>query len=108
MTACMIYITTSSPEEARKLAKTLLEEQLAACANIIDGVASFYRWNGSIESDSESLVIAKTIISKRRLVIERISGLHSYTTPCVVSYDIADGQPDYLSWIQSEVGAITE
>jgi len=107
MTACMIYTTTSSPEEARKLAKKMLEEQLVACANIIDGVSSFYRWNGSIESDSESIVIAKTVISKRRLVIDRLSELHSYSTPCVVSYDIANGQPDYLAWIQEEVGEIT-
>lgn len=103
MTACMIYITAGTPEEARKLAEMLVEERLAACVNILDGATSVYRWNGAIEADSETILIAKTTQSKRVPAMKRVKEVHSYDTPCIVSYDVADGDKDYLDWIGSEV-----
>ncbi len=98
----MIYATAGSPEEALTLAKTLVEERLVACVNIIDGVASIYRWEGNIDSETESIMIAKTAASRRTEVMARLKDLHSYETPCIVSYDMADGLPAYLDWIVSE------
>lgn len=102
MNACMIYVTTSGPQEARSIAKTLVSERLVACANIIDGATSVYRWDGEVKEDTETLLIAKTLIARRDEAMDRLRELHSYETPCVVAYDIAAGLPDYLDWIASE------
>ena len=58
-----------------------------------------YRWNGKTESETESILIAKTAIAQRMDAISRLQALHSYETPCIVSYDMADGLPDYLAWV---------
>lgn len=102
MNACMIYATTSWPQEARSIAKALVAERLVACANIIDGVTSVYRWDDEVKEDTETLLIAKTSIARRDEAMGRLQELHSYETPCVVAYDIAAGLPDYLDWIASE------
>ena len=98
----MIYATTGSPEEAQSLAKALVDERLVACVNIIDGATSVYRWNGKTESEQESILIAKTCIANRNDAMNRLQALHSYDTPCIVSYDMADGMQDYLAWVIGE------
>ncbi|MBT4739051.1 MAG: divalent-cation tolerance protein CutA [Rhodospirillaceae bacterium] len=102
MNTCMIYVATSGPEEAQKLAETLVSEQLVACVNIIDGVTSVYRWQGKIESSQESLLIAKTTHERREAAMVRLRDLHSYDTPCIVAYDMTAGVPEYLDWITHE------
>ena len=102
MACCMIYATAGSPEEAKSLARTLVEERLVACVNIVDGVTSIYRWDGNTESDTESILIAKTTTAKRQDAMVRLQALHSYDTPCIVSYDISDGVPEYLNWVMAE------
>lgn len=96
---CMIYATAGSPEEAETLAKSLVEERLVACVNIIGNATSIYRWGGQVESEQECILIAKTSVEKRSLAMQRLNALHSYDTPCVVSYDMADGLPDYIKWV---------
>lgn len=105
MTGCMIYTTTSGPDEARKLAKTLVSERLAACGNILDGATSVYRWEDHIETDQESILILKTSMARRDAAMARLTELHSYDTPCVVSYDMTAGVPGYLAWIDAETKA---
>lgn len=102
MKTCMIYVATGGSEEARKLAETLVSEKLVACANIVDGATSIYRWEGKVESSQESLLIAKTTHGRRDAAVARLSELHSYETPCIVAYDIAAGIPEYLDWIERE------
>ena len=102
MMTCMIYATVGSPKEARFLAKTLVEERLVACVNILDEATSVYRWDGKVESDTESIFIAKTSKAKRIDAIRRLKALHSYDTPCIVSYDMTDGIPAYIDWILTE------
>jgi len=102
MNACMIYVATSGPGEAKSIAKALVSERLIACANIIDGATSIYRWDDQVKEDTETLLIAKTSIAQREEAMHRMRELHSYETPCVVAYDIAAGLPDYLDWITSE------
>ena len=102
MKCCMIYATAGSPEEAQSLAKALVDEKLVACVNIIHSATSVYRWNGKTESERESILIAKTTIDQRKNAISRLHALHSYETPCIVSYDMADGMPDYLAWVAGE------
>lgn len=105
MMTCMIYATAGSAEEARALAKTLVQERLVACVNIFDGATSVYRWDNEIQCDGECVMIAKTSIERRVAAIKRLRELHSYDTPCIVSYDMTDGTPAYIDWIMEETGS---
>jgi len=105
MNTCMIYATVGGPKEARRLAETLVSEQLVACVNIIDGATSVYRWEGEVQSSEESLLIAKTTNAQRDAAMARLQGLHSYDTPCIVAYDMAGGVPDYLDWLAMETNS---
>ena len=98
----MIYVTTGSRKEALDIGRALVESRLAACANVIDNVTSIFRWQGEIEEESEAVLILKT---RRALVDEataKIKDLHSYDCPCVLSYAITGGNPDFREWIVKE------
>jgi periplasmic divalent cation tolerance protein len=97
----MAYVTAPDRETARRISHAILEKRLAACANLA-GIESLYRWKGRIEETNEVLVIFKT---RRSLVPELISAVrnaHPYDVPCVVSYGMEAGFPDYLAWIAAE------
>lgn len=100
-----IYITTGSQAEARKIATALVAERLAACANIIPGMRSIYRWEGKIEEAEETVLIAKTSKDRVPALIERVRALHSYDCPCVVSLAVEDGNPEYLDWLAAQTAA---
>jgi periplasmic divalent cation tolerance protein len=96
-----VYITTSDKEQARSIGRVLVEEHLAACVNIIDGMESIYYWNNSICEDKEALLIAKT---REDLLIEltqRVKSLHSYECPCIIALPIISGNQEYLNWIEA-------
>ncbi len=99
---CMIYVTTGSRDEALKIARALVDEKLAACANVLGQADSIYRWQGKVEEAQEVVVIAKTRRDLADQALARIKALHSYDVPCAVAYDIAAGLPDYLAWIDRE------
>lgn len=105
MTACALYMTASSMDEARRLGRALVEARLVACVNLIDGMRSIYWWQGAVEEASEVVVIAKT----RRDLVDRatalVKSLHAYSVPCVVALPIEAGNPDYLAWIAAETAA---
>ncbi len=98
MKYCSIYITTGDEDEAREIGRALVTEKLAACVNILP-VKSIYRWQGNIEEEGEVAIFVKTRDELVDQVIERVKQLHSYEVPCIVSFPIAKGNPDYLKWI---------
>lgn len=98
----LIYVTVKDTEEARRIGRTLIEERLVACVNILDGINSLYWWKGKIVDDREALVIAKTKGSLVPAVIEKVRSLHSYSCPCIVTLPIIDGNQDFLSWVERE------
>ncbi|MGF1669268.1 MAG: divalent-cation tolerance protein CutA [Balneolaceae bacterium] len=100
-----IYITTKNKEEARKIGRALVEEKLAACANIIDGMESIYSWKDNIESDNECILIAKTVNHNVKKLTKRVKELHSYEVPCIVSITITEqeGNEEYLDWLTKSV-----
>jgi len=98
-----IYVTTKDIEEAKLIAKALVEEKLVACSNIIDKITSFYYWEGKLQQDQEAALFAKTTKSKLNKVIEKVKQLHSYSCPCIISAPIEGGNPDFLSWITAQV-----
>ncbi|QAZ67307.1 divalent-cation tolerance protein CutA [Solidesulfovibrio carbinolicus] len=102
MTAVFAYITAPSVEEAERLGAALVEERLAACANIFPAMRSVYRWKGAIEKADEAVLVAKTRQSLAQALIARVKELHPYEVPCVVTLPITDGLPDFLRWIDDE------
>jgi periplasmic divalent cation tolerance protein len=94
-----IYITAKDESEARKIAQALVSEKLAACVNYFP-IKSVYRWNEKIEEAGETALIAKTRAELVERVIRRVKELHSYQVPCVESWAIENGNPEYLEWIK--------
>jgi len=103
MAYSLIYITASNIEEARRIAKMLVEKRLVACANIVPKIESLYWWEGKINCEEEALIFAKTVREKVKNVIEEVKRLHSYEVPAIVSFDISEGNEDFLDWIFGEV-----
>jgi len=104
MTDKRIVLTTSgSEDEARRIANYLVENQLAACVNMIPRIESIYRWQGKVESSQEWLLLIKTSADKFSGVRDAIRELHSYELPECIAIAIEDGSPDYLQWIEQSV-----
>lgn len=103
MAYSLVYITTSDIEEARRIAKTLVEKRLVACANIVPEIESLYWWEGKINCEEEALIFAKTVREKVKNVIEEVKKLHSYEIPAIVSFDVSEGNKNFLDWISEEV-----
>ena len=95
----IIYITAGSMDEAKSIGRTLVEERLAACANIFP-INSIFRWKDNIEEAEEFGIIVKTKTIKVRDVEKRVKQLHSYEVPCVISFKMDLGSEDYLKWIE--------
>ncbi len=102
MSVVLLYITTKNHEEAARIADSLLEERLIACANLFSNMESRYWWKGKIESAQEAVLICKTDARNAELVTARILELHSYDTPCVLALPVHSGSADYLTWIEQE------
>jgi periplasmic divalent cation tolerance protein len=97
-----VYITTSDRDRARAIGRALVEERLAACVNIIDGMNSLYWWEGAIQDDHETILIAKTRAELVPKLTNRVKSLHRYEVPCIVALPILSGNPDFLKWIEQE------
>lgn len=98
----LLYITTSDKDEAKKIGRALVEENLAACANVIDGMNSIYKWKGEIKEEDECVLIVKTHYSRVKKVTRRVKEMHSYEVPCVISFTITEdeGNQEYLEWLE--------
>ena len=102
MTSTMIYITTSSRDEALRIGRTVVADRLAACANVLPGVTSVFWWRDEVQEGAETSLILKTRSDLVERLTARVKELHSYDCPCVVALPIADGNPDFLRWIAEE------
>ncbi len=98
----LVYITAPNREEAKRIGRILVEERLAACANILPEIESFYWWEGRLENEGESAIFAKTTGEKVGRLIQRVAELHPYECPCIISFKIEEGHAPFLSWIQEE------
>jgi periplasmic divalent cation tolerance protein len=104
MNASFIYMTTGTAEEAHAIGKALVEEEFAACVNIVDGMQSIYRWDGQVCEAQEVVLIAKTRSDQVGPLIARVKELHAYECPCVLALPIQEGNPAYLEWIINRGG----
>ena len=99
MTAKLIYVTAGSAAEAETIASQLVEERLAACANILGAATSIFWWDDKLNKDRETIFTLKTTAELVDQVIAKILALHSYDCPAVVVLDIEQGNPEFLKWI---------
>lgn len=96
----IIFTTWPDAEKARSAARTLVEEKLIACANLVPGVESIYRWEGKVETSAEVLMICKTTIGRYQMLENRLRELHGYEVPEILSVRVTDGLPGYLRWVE--------
>jgi periplasmic divalent cation tolerance protein len=98
----VIYSTIGKIQDARRIAHTLVQEQIVACVNIIPKIESYYKWKGKIENDEEVVMIAKTTDKNVKKAIQRIKNFHTYDLPDIIVLPIIGGLKDYLSYIADE------
>ena len=97
-----VYAVFADAAEAERIAGIVVEERLAACANILSPCRSIYRWQGKVERAEEVPVLFKTV--RADALIARIAGLHSYDVPAAVAWDVVAAWPDYAAWVRQESG----
>lgn len=99
----VVLITAPSAEKAAELGRAIVEERLAACANIVPGVRSIYRWEGKVCDDAEVLMVVKTQQALFDRLEARVKGLHPYDCPEIIALPIVRGHAPYLQWIADSV-----
>ena len=95
----LLYITCANKDEAKSIARVLIEERLIACANILGEITSIYRWEGAVAEGDEIAILLKTRSNMEVRVTERVKELHSYDVPCIIGLPITGGNPDFIHWI---------
>ena len=95
----VVLVTCGSIAEARRIGRAVVAKKLAACANIVSGVESIYRWKGKVERAREALIIMKTTASRLRELEREVKRLHSYDVPEFIVLPIVAGSQEYLKWI---------
>ena len=95
--------TVGSAEDADRLARALVERRLAACVNVVPGVVSHYRWKGELQRDEERLLVIKTRTERIEALREALRELHPYDLPELVAFEISEGSPAYLKWLDEGV-----
>ena len=103
----VVLVLTSITAEAdgAVLARTLVDERLAACVNVLPPMTSVYRWKGQVEQDREQQVIIKTTRDKLPALEARVKELHSYELPEFVVIAAGGGADAYLKWVEEAVGS---
>ncbi len=102
---CIVHITAGSFPEAQTIAQTLVNERLAACCTIIPAAHSYYRWEGQLQHEEESLIICKTVESAFPDLERRVREIHSYDVPEMIMTLVTGGSEQYLDWVSSSVDA---
>lgn len=96
----VVLVTCGSEEEGLKIARTLVEERLAACVNLLPTIRSIYRWEGKTCDEKEWLLIIKTKKERFEDLEEKVKSLHSYSVPEIIGLPIVEGSSSYLQWLE--------
>lgn len=96
-------VTAPDAETGARIGRTLVEERLAACVNLVPGVRSIYRWEGAVEDDAEVLLVVKTTVARAEALAARVPEVHPYDVPEVLLLPVAEGSAPYLQWVRDEV-----
>jgi periplasmic divalent cation tolerance protein len=103
--AVEVHVTMPDAETARRIGRTLVEEKLVACVNVVPGVVSIFSWKGEIQEDDEVLCLMKTSPERFSQLRARLLELHPYELPEVLGFSVDDGSPAYLDWVRQNTGA---
>jgi periplasmic divalent cation tolerance protein len=95
----VVFMTAPDGETAGRIARTLVEEGLVACVNIVPGLRSIYRWEGKLCDDSEVLCLCKTRAQRFAALRERVLSLHPYSVPEIIAVPLTAGSAPYLDWL---------
>lgn len=95
----IVLTTCPDASAAEHIARTLVEDGLAACVNILPPIRSVYKWKGQVEDAAEQLLVVKIAAARFPAVRDRIRALHPYELPEIIAVPIADGLPEYLAWL---------
>jgi periplasmic divalent cation tolerance protein len=99
----IVFVTTANKMEAERISRTLVEERLVACTNIVNPVTSFFHWKGNIDCADECLVIMKSKCDLFAALEQRVKALHSYEVPEILALPIVEGSVDYLTWLSENL-----
>ncbi len=99
----VVYVTCGSSREARKIARALVEQRLAACVNLVGPIRSFFRWDGKLCDDREFLLIIKSSRRAFRELRRLVEKLHSYEVAEVICLPILEGSARYLAWMDDSL-----
>jgi periplasmic divalent cation tolerance protein len=102
-TYVIVVVTTTSKQEAEKIAQQLLKERLIACANITGPVSSLFHWSGKLEKAEEYLIFMKSRKDLFEKLTETVKALHSYDVPEILALTVVDGSEAYLGWLESRL-----
>ena len=102
----VVLATAPSVEIAKAIARTLVEERLVACVNIVSGVTSVYRWQGKLEESAEVLLVMKTVTERLPVLVSRVTELHPYKVPEVVALPVDAALPAYAEWVVDETAHV--
>ena len=105
---CWVYMTAGSIKEAKNIGRELIKKNLAACVNLLENMTSIYKWGEKLEEGQEVVMIAKTRKVLMPQLIEIVNSLHSYECPCILELPIQGGNPEFLSWIETETEVTVE
>jgi periplasmic divalent cation tolerance protein len=100
--ALVVLVTAPSAEKAAEIARAVVEERLAACGNVVPGLRSIYRWEGTVHDEGEALLVLKTARDRLDALRARVIALHPYDVPEVIALPIEAGSAPYLAWIVGE------
>lgn len=95
--------TVKSAEDAERIARALVERRLAACVNVVPGLVSLYRWQGSVEREEERLLVIKTRADRLEALREALVSMHPYEVPELVALPVVGGHAPYLGWLDESV-----
>lgn len=101
----LVYVTVDSVEAGERMARALVEERLAACVNVVEGVTSFYWWEGEVQREGEVLLLVKTQAACLDRLVARVRELSGYEVPATSALPVVGGNRDYLRWVAQETGA---
>jgi periplasmic divalent cation tolerance protein len=99
---CEVVVTAADADWLAGFTRTLVEERLAACGHVLDGVRSIYRWDDAVHDEPEARVGLHTRRSLVPAIVARTAELHPYAVPCVIALPLVGGNPAYLRWIAEQ------
>lgn len=101
--ALLAFTTFANEEDAARVARVLVEERLVACANLLPGARSLYRWAGKVADEREVVVLLKTRKQDWTALLSRLHELHPYDTPELIAVRVAAGAPKYMAWLEAQL-----